>query len=190
MSSLEELARTAHDAVSEAACNGFVMEHWLRFGDAKLPNGKVLETHASEWMEADHLTAEVVLTDDDLLNPELFLSRVGWTQHVAEALGVISPKLLKCCPLGTGPPAATRPVRRDGGGNKPSSCRQTGRRDSESKAVASTAPRAHPNRQSNARPSGSAGHTGRSSRAAVASGPNTDGVATVPRRQGQWRPRT
>ena len=190
MTSLEELARTAHDAVAEASCNGFVMEHWLLFGDAKSPpGGKVIEAHAAEWMTADHLTAEIVLSDEDLLNPELFLMRCGWTRHVAEALGVKRPMLLKCCPLGTDPSATTRPVRRDGGGSKPSSRKQTCGRDSESKAGTSTASRAHPSRHNCVRPSGTAGHTGRSSRAAVASGSNTDGVATAPGRRGQWRPR-
>ena len=183
MESLEELARTARDAVGEASCNGFVMEHWLLFGSAKPPpSGKMIEARAAEWMAADHLTSEVVITEEDLLNPEPFLTRCGWTQHVAGSLGVLSPKLLKCCPLGMGPPTATRPVRRDSGGKTPSSRQQTGGRGSESKAETTTSSLAHSSRHASGRPTGRTDRTGRSSRVAVAGGSNTDGVATVPSR--------
>lgn len=189
MTTLEELAQTAHDAVAEAACNGFVMEHWLRFGDGKPPNGKVIETHAAEWMAADHLTSEVVITEDDLLNPEPFLGRCGWTRHIAEALGVVCPTLLTCCSPGMGPSAVARPVRHVGDGKTPSSRKQTCGGSSESKAEPSTAARAHPSQPRKKDPTGNAGRTGRSSTTAVAHGRNTDGVATVPGRRGQWKPK-
>lgn len=181
LGTLEVMGKEAHDAVAGANCNGFVMEHWLTFSSGKSPpRGALIEAHSKEWMEADYMTGEAVINDDDLLNPEAYLSRCGWTTHIAESLGVTSPTLLKCCLPGASPSAPTRPAGGQRDGNSSSSRSDGG--GSESKTDATATRQAYSRPAANNSWSRRPGHAGRSRRSTVAGAPNTDGVASVPTR--------
>lgn len=176
--SLADLASVAHDAVSNAHANGFVMEHWAHFPygtKTRPPNGKGMEIRAVEWMEADAAMKEVVISDDDMLHPSAFLERCGMTQHIASVLGV-SPKLLTCCSPGAVLPTVARPVR-DAGEGKTGLAPKEGGGDSESRPSAAAKQKAHPRRETGK--SSSSGQTGRSRTTTVAGRGNTDGVAAV-----------
>ena len=91
------------------------MEDWIHFPlatKAKPVFGAELLARAKDWIEADSFMSECVIHDDDLCHPEEFVARMGMTKHIAEALGVSNPRLLKCCRVGTTPAA---PVRSDHG---------------------------------------------------------------------------
>lgn len=108
---MDLLKSRAEDAISNADINGFVMEHWLAFSygtDYKLPGGKIIEARANEWMDCDMSMSEVIATDDDIRSCEEFMNRCNMTKHIALAIGVQNPILLRCCSLGAVPAAIPR----------------------------------------------------------------------------------
>jgi len=115
---LADMEAEAIDYVEKAECSYFVMVHWLHFPygtTSEAPTGKKMVAAADEWKEADQAMAEVMIQDEDIVDPEGFMTRCHMTKTVAEALGVESPILLRCCCPGAGPSA---PPRSDGGKGK------------------------------------------------------------------------
>ena len=177
--SLNELAASARDAVVNAHCNGFVMEHWIHFpfgATTSLPRGALMGARAADWLHADEFTAEAVISDDDMLNPSDYFSRCEITPHIAAAIGVVNPTLLKCCFAGTCPPTTARPDRSAGVG-KHGCSRPQGGRSSESGRLSTANSGAHSRRAAQAR----SGPSGRSTIRGVATSEKTDGTAMVPR---------
>lgn len=185
---MDVLKSRVEDTIQNVGVNGFIMEHWLAFtygSTYKLPHGKLIEARAIDWKECDQAMAEVVVSEDDIRNCESFIHRCGITEHIAEAMGVTDPLLLKCCSLGTAPATAPRIAGGEGRGVKqasPPKGKGKGERSSESEAGRSSNDRDHPStgKKNKSKPTRSSlYHAVRSTSTGVAACVNTDGRLLV-----------
>jgi hypothetical protein len=130
---LAELGETMRVLLNGAKVNGFVMAFWTHFG--KPLTKAASEQGEKDWIAFDEAAAQLVISDEDVVNPSDMVERLGMSRAVAEHLGVRS-MLLKCCPS-SAPPSA--PARSNGGAwERNSGSGRSTAGDSESKASGST----------------------------------------------------